>query len=662
MSYTAGILEAVRISLDVAIILLKTDRALKATEFCNKCVSLLQNFDSGTHLEISEDIINVYCAISGYTNEARYNATKLLNKLHRAGILTIQLGDKYHEQNRFEEAKQAFESALTIMKMTGHSREEAVAHGRLGVVTNNLNEKQKAIEHHKKALGIAIEMGDRQGEGASYRNLGSVYYTLGEYQTAREYHDEALAIATEIGDKEKEVISNRNLGILFRTLGINQTAKEYYEKALAIMIEIEDRKIECAIYLSLGTTHLELGKNRSAKECFDKALNLCKETGDKTIEAGASVGLATFFAFVKEKEKAKEHCEKALVITRKCGDRAIEAEVYLSVGNLNFQNLDEYDKGEDYLQKARSISIEIGDKMTEFQSLYCIANLKRSQSKIEEAKQYLCQSIEIHEHMRCLLKGNEEFEISLLEKHGRFPIEMLTKLLCKTGKFRDALYVEELGRARSLTESMAKNFSLKSTSQLIQRHDKVEDINVIPEEVYNVEVIFKKSAVPLGALPTENCENRPLGDYLMTSDGEESKEPEIIIVPDRFSYRVPFNALRDESTGKYLSDNYRIRIIPSLTTLRLIQECPADYHSQTGALVVGDPKVGSVLCKGEIRNFSRLKFARKEAEMVGQLLGVAPLLGAYATKKAVLQAIPSVSVIHIAAHGDVERGEISLSP
>ena len=50
--------------------------------------------------------------------------------------------------------------------------------------------------------------------------------------------------------------------------------------------------------------------------------------------------------------------------------------------------------------------------------------------------------------------------------------------------------------------------------------------------------------------------------------------------------------------------------------------------------------------------------ARKEAEMIGTLLGVRPLIGESATKHSVLQSIKSVSLIHIAAHGDAERGEM----
>ncbi|XP_022795054.1 tetratricopeptide repeat protein 28-like [Stylophora pistillata] len=133
-------------------------------------------------------------------------------------------------------------------------------------------------------------------------------------------------------------------------------------------------------------------------------------------------------------------------------------------------------------------------------------------------------------------------------------------------------------------------------------------------------------------------------------------------MPDRFSYRVPYAALRDESARKYLSEKYRIRIVPSLTTLRHIQECPSDYHSQSDALVVGNPTVRKVFYNGGVLDVTPLSCANKEAQMVGRLLDVQPLTERRATKQAVLQAIPSVSLIHLAAHGNAERGEIALSP
>ena len=99
-----------------------------------------------------------------------------------------------------------------------------------------------------------------------------------------------------------------------------------------------------------------------------------------------------------------------------------------------------------------------------------------------------------------------------------------------------------------------------------------------------------------------------------------------------------------------------------MTTLKLIQDSPTDYHSQTGALIVGDPEVGDVLYNGILHSISRLSFANREAQMIGKLLGTQPLLGKQATKQMVLQRINSVSLIHFACHGNAERGEILLAP
>ena len=42
-------------------------------------------------------------------------------------------------------------------------------------------------------------------------------------------------------------------------------------------------------------------------------------------------------------------------------------------------------------------------------------------------------------------------------------------------------------------------------------------------------------------------------------------------------------------------DQYAIRLLPSLTTLKLIHDSPMDYHCGKDALIVGDIDVGVVL-------------------------------------------------------------------
>jgi len=58
---------------------------------------------------------------------------------------------------------------------------------------------------------------------------------------------------------------------------------------------------------------------------------------------------------------------------------------------------------------------------------------------------------------------------------------------------------------------------------------------------------------------------------------------------------------------------------------------------------VGDPDVGMVTYRKERKKeFLPLPGARKEAEMIGRMLGVDPLIGQQATKQAVLERLRSV--------------------
>ena len=401
---------------------------------------------------------------------------------------------------------------------------------------------------------------------------------------------------------------------------------------------------------------------------------------------------------------------------------------------LCFQLLGKYDMAEEYLKQALLLSRDIGHNLNEFHCLCNLSVLKMSQFHLKEASSYLFQGIQKFETLRGFLKENDQFQISLLEEHGTFPYKFFSWLLSSTRKSQDALYVEELTRARGLADLMAARYSvqeqissdpqswcgiqgiitkeadyaclyisvgknevrfwiIKATGAIHFSEKKVNlDQNQVTGIVPDLDEYFKEAFRSYAILPEQKCEDRSLDDTELMSlhydnrsvlrdyDAEDFKtslhfcykiiiapvasllkQPEIIIVPDSCVNQVPFAALADERV-KYLSETCRIRLVPSLTTLKLIQDSPPDYHSETGTLIVGDPLVGKVIYKGRCRDMTPLPCARKEAEMIGTLLGVTPLIGDSATKHSVLQAINSVSLIHIAAHGDPERGEISLSP
>ena len=105
---------------------------------------------------------------------------------------------------------------------------------------------------------------------------------------------------------------------------------------------------------------------------------------------------------------------------------------------------------------------------------------------------------------------------------------------------------------------------------------------------------------------------------------------EIVFVPNGPLCLAPFPALLD-SNKNYLCESFRIRVILSLSSLAMIEDCPADYHNNCGALLIGDPWVQDVVYHG--RNLQQLPYAREEVEMIGRILNTEPLTGIRATKR-----------------------------
>ena len=713
----------------------------KAKEYYEKALAI--NMEIGNRAGVAlnyENLATVLQSLGEYHEAKEYQEKALdinmeIGDRARVAVNYGNLGTMLQLLGEYHKAKEYLEKALAINMKIGNRVLVTVNYENLGVVSQLLCEYHKAKEYYEKALAINMETDDRVRVAAIYENLGTVLKSLGEYHKAKEYQEKALAINMETDDRVRVAAIYCNLGSVLLSLGEYHKAKEYCEKALAIETEIGDRHGQLNSYLLLGIIFNSLRKYRDAKEGGEKALSIAMEIGDRGGEANANGLLGRVLFSLRDNQGAKECFEKKFAIITEIGDRGEEANCYYELGNV-FQRLGQNDLAEEYLEKARLISNDVGKIKMEFDALNSLSLLKVLESKFQEAVSYLHQCIEKYEKLRHSLHGNEQFQVSLLESTGAFPYKMLSKILCLAEKNpQDALYVEELARARCLADSMARNFTVKShissdpkswfgmQESLSKEHNSaflyisyvdrrvllwvlktngdilfriseaVDDKSLIAEDAFNLDSFFKKSLHRFGILPNYKCEDRSLSETTLTSPYDESEadlcgeeaqdtirrlqlcskviispvadlltEPEIIIIPERSLYRVPFAALRHQPGGKCLAETFRIRIVPSLTILKLIQDCPAEYHSQTGALVVGDPKVGRARYRGEIHNFTSLDGARKEAEMIGQLLGVQPLLGERATREAVLQAMNSVSLIHIAAHGNADRGEIALSP
>ncbi|CAH3168402.1 unnamed protein product [Pocillopora meandrina] len=277
----------------------------------------------------------------------------------------------------------------------------------------------------------------------------------------------------------------------------------------------------------------------------------------------------------------------------------------------------------------------------------------------------------------------------------------LWRVLVKQGNIDEALLAADKGRAQALTDLMESRFLvLKNvpSNTVFQAMDRA-DVNLwvvsegkqvqLRQSKLNGSVSENSGAsqsfesfmlgvyTQLGVRSNVRCENRSL-DALSEDRSkvdQETKEDnpqasiqqnkclstlyntvmkpvadlvqgdELLIIPDGPLWLAPYTAFKD-GNSKYL-----IRLAPSLTSLRLIADCPDDYHKSSGALLVGDPWVAEVTNSQGEKLLEQLPCAKEEVEMIGKILNITRITGREATKREVLKRLSSVSLVHFAAHG-----------
>jgi tetratricopeptide (TPR) repeat protein len=115
---------------------------------------------------------------------------------------------------------------------------------------------------------------------------------------------------------------------------------------------------------------------------------------------------------------------------------------------------------------------------------------------------------------------------------------------------------------------------------------------------------------------------------------------ELIIVPDRQLHALPFAALWDEKTQRYLVEEFILRFAPSATLSRGLPAVPPEQAT----LVVADPPAAP---------YPQLPASREEAVHVAAMYGGTTMLtGEAATRAAFIEHARDSTLIHFAGHAN----------
>ena len=523
------------------------------------------------------------------------------------------------------------------MTHTHERSREDKTHGNLGNAHLSLGDLKTAIEYYERHLKIAKELGDRLGEGNAYGNLGNAHRNLGDFKRAMHYYERHLKIAKELGDRLGEGNAYGNLGNAHRNLGDFKRAMHYYERHLKIAKELGDRLGEGNAYGSLGNAHLSLGDFKRAMDYYERHLKIAKELGDRLDEGVACYRLGFVFESLGQVSKAIEYFQTSITLLNDIRDR---------------------------LQLNDEWKISLRDQ---YQKVYAaLWHVMLADGKVTEAlfsaEQGRAQSLKDLMALNYLFDANDTVQENSAfdELSSHLPLNSIFMAIgkkelifwvCQKGK------KVELRRKENSSQDEIKTF-FQSLVDKIGARDNVECEDRSLELARDKRLAVKRPPQDDRQTQYLHLQKRALFtlyDTIIDPIQDLFSGSELVFIPEGPLCLAPFAAFMSPDS-KYLCESFSIRVAPSLTSLKMIAQCPVDYHHKSGVLLVGDP------CVQDVTNLEPLPCAREEVNMIGEMVGCTPLVGRQATKDEVLRRLGSIALVHIAAHGNIETGEIALAP
>ena len=560
------------------------------------------------------------------------------------GLAFLSLGD-------LEAAIDYFNQKIRLIQgLEDKTQERVEAYVLLHIIYNHLANRcvilgdyRKALECHEKQLSIAQEMEDKAAKGRAYGSIGDDYFHLWDLRSAIDNYNLQLRHAKEVGDKAEEGDSYRNLGKAYCQISEFKRAIDFHNLHLAIAKDLRNKIEEGRALGNLGAVDAALCDFKKATDYHTLHLRIAQEEGEKVDEAQAYYGLGYCFESLGLLSESLKCYQSSVTTFNQLTDRlqkmSLRNECNASVTSLSRVLLKQHKIHEALIAADEGRAQALSDLV---ESRYGVEK-RSSTGPREQQGNYLEGLSPSCTVFTAIDRGT--VNIWALREQGQVDFDK---------QEFDGPYSLDESRTfyRSLIQAAFKEIGVGGGVQCKNRSmDTVREDPIV--QGIGGEIAQNSLAQASSLSTLYNILIKPISDLVQSS--------ELVIVPDGPLWLAPYAALKD-SDSKYLYESFRIRLIPSLASLKMIPDCQEEYHCTSGALLLGDPWFAEVTNRSGERLLGQLEFSKQEVEMIGEILKVPPVTGEDATKAEVLKRLGSVALVHIATHCRMETGEIALTP
>jgi CHAT domain-containing protein/Tfp pilus assembly protein PilF len=541
------------------------------------------------------------------------------------------IGAIHFTRGDLSDALRAFEEALELSRAVGDTSGELLSEGNIAGIYTRRGQLQKAVEIYAGLVGRVKP----QGEGVLFNNLGAAYLDLGDTERALENYERSRAAyrATQDADGEaaaliaigrarqglgdpraalKEYEAAQGLireeswdlphfvGLARLALGEAEKARQSLERALEIARASGSRSREAQTLLALGSAHRALGQTGAGIESFTRVIALGTEIQYPSVVAPALLERATALRDDGRLADAKADVEKAVEIIestrRNIAGQQIRTGYFSSRRNYYDVYIDllmrlgqpaaalavserAHARGmldllaEGRIDVSQGLSPDLKQEQDELSD-----ELSKAQALLRESKPGTDQARERGQQVEALYERLEELDWKARAQNPRYsqvdPKPLTLEEIQKQDLGEDTALLEyALGKERSflfvVTHEGLSSYVLPNAGRIAERVRALR--TALEREDLLTRGTYREAAYQL------------YQDLVAPASAVLKGKSDLVIVPDRALYYVPFEALLDEEAGdrsysdlSYLLRKYAISYVPSASVLAGLRAPRAD--------------------------------------------------------------------------------------
>jgi len=235
----------------------------------------------------------------------------------------LTMADLAADRRDYGQAHTLYEQALQLARRNGNLKNQAIAHGAIGLLYTKQRQYTRAAHHHVKALEINRQLDDPSGQAYNLYNIARTHELRDDDDQAMRLFSQALAMAEHCGDQALQGTTLNAMGNLAHSQHKHDQATDYLTRSYQINQRLGLRRDIAINLMNLGLVCKSRGNLGQAKAYISRAVAIHRTLNDRYMLAMTLDRLAGVLTLTGEHDQAGRHYAECAGLYRAIGRNAL---------------------------------------------------------------------------------------------------------------------------------------------------------------------------------------------------------------------------------------------------------------------------------------------------------------------------------------------------